>query len=292
MNGLLKLFCIVLGLLSITIILSRWRRESYREYISDEEDELLWDIVYEKKSPLQKIEFLKRDEDNTFVLLLNDEIQVHSNEYKISHNLQCSVPIERYKPKKILILGGGDLIAASFCLKYDFVESVTLVEIDSEVVKFAKENETLKKITQNVSKDKRLSIEIGDAIEYIEKTNEKFDFIIEDVEIDFTTQKSEKNRGKFLKNCLEKCKVYCGSIPDHSIEKDSKIIEHAKWNKDPKFIKLISNSEKNQFLSDLKFEKKDLELLKPLIESSNISICSYDYGEIYGIEAYLLITRN
>ena len=131
MNGLIIIM--ILSLIFIAIILSRWRRESYREYISDEEDELLWDIVYEKKSPLQKIEFLKRDEDNTFVLLLNDEIQVHSNEYKISHNLQCSVPIERYKPKKILILGGGDLIAASFCLKYDFVESVTLVEIDSEV---------------------------------------------------------------------------------------------------------------------------------------------------------------
>ena len=166
MNGLIIIM--ILSLIFIAIILSRWRRESYREYISDEEDELLWDIVYEKKSPLQKIEFLKRDEDNTFVLLLNDEIQVHSNEYKISHNLQCSVPIERYKPKKILILGGGDLIAASFCLKYDFVESVTLVEIDSEVVKFAKENETLKKITQNVSKDKRLSIEI----EIIQKSSE------------------------------------------------------------------------------------------------------------------------
>tara|TARA_B100001175_G_scaffold317863_1_gene337070 strand:- start:22499 stop:23371 length:873 start_codon:yes stop_codon:yes gene_type:complete len=287
------LIIIILSLIFIAIC-SSWykRKENSKEHYKDEENELLWDVVYEKKSPLQKIEFLKRDEDNTFVLLLNDEIQVHSNEYKISHNLQCSVPIEKYKPKKILILGGGDLIAASFCLKHDFVESVTLVEIDSEVVKFAKENETFKKITQNVSKDKRLSIEIGDAIEYIEKTNEKFDFIIEDVEIDFTTQKSEINKTKFLKNCLEKCKIYCGSIPDHSIKKDSKIIEHAKWNKDPKFIKLVSNNEKNQFLSDLKFDKKDLKLLKSLIETSNISICSYDYGDIYGIEAYLLITQN
>tara|TARA_B100000902_G_scaffold371160_1_gene396925 strand:- start:6201 stop:7070 length:870 start_codon:yes stop_codon:yes gene_type:complete len=283
---------LILSLIFIAICYSFYKKENSEEHYKDKENELLWDVVYEKKSPLQKIEFLKRDEDNTFVLLLNDEIQVHSNEYKISHNLQCSVPIEKYKPKKILILGGGDLIAAAFCLKYDFVESVTLVEIDSEVVKFAKENETFKNITQNVSKDKRLSIEIGDAIEYIDKTNEKFDFIIEDVEIDFTTQKSEINKTKFLKNCLEKCKVYCGSIPDHSIEKDSKIIEHAKWNKDPKFIKLNSNNEKNQFLSDLKFDKKDLKLLKPLIEASNISICSYDYGEIYGIEAYLLITQN
>tara|TARA_B100000073_G_scaffold348052_1_gene364774 strand:- start:48 stop:917 length:870 start_codon:yes stop_codon:yes gene_type:complete len=287
-----NLIILILSLIFIAICYSFYKKENTKEHYKDKENELLWDVVYEKKSPLQKIEFLKRDEDNTFVLLLNDEIQVHSNEYKISHNLQCSVPIEKYKPKKILILGGGDLIAAAFCLKYDFVESVTLVEIDSEVVKFAKENETFKNITQNVSKDKRLSIEIGDAIEYIDKTNEKFDFIIEDVEIDFTTQKSEINKTKFLKNCLEKCKVYCGSIPDHSIEKDSKIIEHAKWNKDPKFIKLNSNNEKNQFLSDLKFDKKDLKLLKPLIEASNISICSYDYGEIYGIEAYLLITQN
>ena len=62
---------------------------------------LEWELVYEHQSPWQKIEFLQRDEDNTFALVLNNDIQVHSNEYQLSHHLQCSIPIEKYKPKNM-----------------------------------------------------------------------------------------------------------------------------------------------------------------------------------------------
>ena len=82
---------------------------------------------------------------------MNDEIQVHSEEYALSHYLQCSLVIEKYKPKNILILGGGDLIAASYCLNYDFVDNVTLVEIDSQVVKL-KEIRFLEKLQKMLVK--------------------------------------------------------------------------------------------------------------------------------------------
>ena len=49
---------------------------------------LEWDVIYEHNSPWQKIEFFEREEDNTFALFLNDEIQVHSSEYELSHYLQ------------------------------------------------------------------------------------------------------------------------------------------------------------------------------------------------------------
>ena len=270
--------------ISISLICSL-KKESFNNHTTN--NQLLeWELVYEHQSPWQKIEFLKRDEDNTFALVLNNDIQVHSNEYQLSHYLQCSIPIEKYKPKNILILGGGDLIAASVCLKYNFVESVTLVEIDSEVVKFAKENETFQKITNNVSQNKKLKIHIGDAIEFIQNTPDKFDFIIEDVEIDFTKQKSHINRANFLKNCLLKSQIYCGSIPDHSIHKQSPILKQAK-NKTPEYITYNLET-----LSQLQFSKSDIKSLKPIIQNHTINICAYDYGNIYGIEAYLLITKN
>jgi len=251
---------------------------------------LEWDVIYEHNSPWQKIEFLEREEDNTFALFLNDEIQVHSSEYELSHYLQCSLPIEKYKPKNILILGGGDLIAASVCLKYHFVESVHLVEIDAEVVKFAKENDIFRKITNDVSQDERLTINIGDAIEFIEKTPNNYDLIIEDVEIDFTTQKSNINMGTFLKNCLQKTQVYCGSIPGHRIKADSQIMKQAK-KRDASF-KTIRREKAELLLNQLHFSKQDLHIIKPFIDKSTIKICSYDYGKIYGIEAYILISKN
>ena len=82
-----------------------------------------WNIIFEDQSDYQTIELVERNSE--FALLLNGNIQVHSNEYEISHRLQCNVPIEKFKPKNILILGGGDLIAARFCLEDKNVEKVT-----------------------------------------------------------------------------------------------------------------------------------------------------------------------
>jgi len=281
-------YILLIAFILLIIIIYSCNKESFQ---NNETNELLeWDIIYQHKSKWQDIEFLQRDEDNTWALYLNDEIQVYSKEYKISHYLQCSLPIEKYKPKNILILGGGDLIAAAFCLKYDFVESVTLVEIDSEVVRFAKENETFRQITNDVSKDKRLSIIIGDAIEYIQQTPHKYDFIIEDVEIDFTNQKSDISVGSFLKNCLEKAPIYCGSFPSHRIKDNSRIIKMSK-EKNQSYI-TIPNTDNTNILKQLHFSKKDLSIITPLILNYTIQICSYDHGKLYGTEAYLLITMK
>ena len=281
-------YIIFLSIFSLILYISIVNVESMIN--NEKKFELEWDVIYEHNSPWQKIEFLERKEDNTFALFLNDEIQVHSEEYALSHYLQCSLVIEKYKPKNILILGGGDLIAASYCLNYDFVDNVTLVEIDSQVVKFAKENPIFRKITKNVSKDKRLTINIGDAINFIEKTQNNYDLIIEDVEIDFTTQKSNINMGTFLKNCIQKSKVYCGSVPEHRIIEKSSIINQAK--KKEHSYKIVPKNAINKIFKEISFSIKDFEIIKPMINNKIVKICSYDYGKIYGIEAYILISEN
>ena len=242
-----------------------------------------YDLVYEHTSPWQKIEFFERHEDNTFALVLNDQIQVHSREYKTSHHIQCAIPIEKYKPKRILILGGGDLIAASICLKYDFVEEVTLVEIDSDVVEFAKTNTTFRKITNNASSDKRLTILIGDAIEFIKNTRNHYDFIIEDVEIDFTKQKkSTINKNTFLNLCLEKSSIYCGSIPDYDINPNSSIMKKA--TEKTKTFQRIKRKDMPKTFEDISYEFQN-----KVLKDRKVFVAAYDYGSIYGVEAYLLI---
>ena len=89
-----------------------------------------------------------------------------------------------------------------------------------------------------------------------------------------------------MKNCLLKSQIYCGSIPDHSIHKQSPILKQAK-NKIPEYITYNLET-----LSQLQFSKSDIKSLKPIIQNHTINICAYDYGNIYGIEAYLLITKN
>ena len=239
-----------------------------------------WNIIFEDQSDYQTIELVERNSE--FALLLNGNIQVHSNEYEISHKLQCSVPIEKFKPKNILILGGGDLIAARFCLEDKNVEKVTICEIDEKVVNFAKRNDIFKRITNNVSKDKRLDIVIGDAIEYVNNINQsEYDLIIEDVEIDFTNQLSKVNRGSFLMMCLNKSRVFSGTVPDHNF---------ANLDASEDF-KSVANYNKINVLKQIGFEQKDIDVVSNQIKDRNMEICVRDHGHIYGKEAYIIIHK-
>ena len=48
----------------------------------------------------------------------------------------------------------------------------------------------------------------------------------------------------------------------------------------------------NKIFKEISFSINDIEIIKPMINNKIIKICSYDYGKIYGIEAYILISEN
>lgn len=245
-----------------------------------------WNCTYKDKSQWQTIELYEKDKE--FLFMLNEQIQVYSGEYEMSHNIQCSLPVKKFRPKNILILGGGDLIAASCCLKFDFVESVTVVEIDDKVIEMVKKNNLMRKITKNAHEDKRLKIIVGDALSYIENCKIKFDMIIEDIEIDFTNQEMEMDRSTFITNCIRVAPIYIGSIPDYNVVKNSKVHQIAQ-NKTDQYHTM--NKRKQKILEDLKFDKKDIRKLRGLFKDCDISVAAYNYGVVYGDEAYLMIKK-
>jgi len=236
-----------------------------------------WKSVFKDVSKYQTIELIGKGDE--FALLLNNNIQVFSGEYDTSHKIQCHFPIKKYNPKKILILGGGDLLAAKYCLEFPQIEKVTICEIDEKVVKFAKTNEIFKEITNDISKNEKLNIEIGDAIEFVKKVKkDEYDLIIEDVEIDFTMQNQEINRGSFLKMCLEKAKVFSGTVPDHSFKNLSLERE----------FKEITD-EKHLF-KGIGFTESEFKEIKSILDDKRIEACIQNYGYIYGKEAYIVIS--
>lgn len=259
--------------------------ESFKEEI--EEDGEGWITTYKDRSPWQTIELLEKDDK--FIFMLNDQIQVYSEEYKTSHAIQCSIPVKKFRPKKILILGGGDLIAASCCLKYDFVESVTVVEIDGKVVEMVKKNKLMKKITKSAYEDKRLNIVVGDALSYIEKCEDNFDMIIEDIEIDFTKQETNMERSVFIQNCLRVAPIYVGSIPDYNIKNKSQVVEIANKRKKKYYT---MNGRKTELLEELNFSNSDIQNIEALLSKCDLSVAAYDYGKVYGCEGYLMIKKN
>lgn len=82
-------------------------------------------------------------------------------------------------PKKVLILGGGEGATIREVLRWNTVEKVAMVDIDGEVVEACREH--LPEMHANAFDDPRLELVIGDAIKFVEETQEKWDVVISDL---------------------------------------------------------------------------------------------------------------
>ena len=80
---------------------------------------------------------------------------------------------------RALIIGGGDGGAAEELLKHPSIESVTLVELDGEVVEVAKK--WFGKIHNGVFDNRKLRVLIDDGMKFLAETTEKFDLIALDL---------------------------------------------------------------------------------------------------------------
>jgi spermidine synthase len=82
------------------------------------------------------------------------------------------------KAKEVLIVGGGDCGIAEEVLKHKSVARLTQVEIDASVVEFAKEH--FPEFTKPVLGNKRFDLVIDDGMNFVAKTDRRFDVIIVD----------------------------------------------------------------------------------------------------------------
>jgi len=144
--------------------------KKYGFYFSFEE-------VYSKKSDFQQIT-IGDSEAFGRILFLDSNIQLSEADEFIYHESLIHVPMCMTDAKKVLILGGGDLCALREILKHP-VEKVVMVELDGEVIETAKKY--LAEINKRSWEDPRTEIKIGNALDYIKETDEKFDIIVSDL---------------------------------------------------------------------------------------------------------------
>jgi spermidine synthase len=113
------------------------------------------------------------------VLMLDGATQVTSSDEFVYHEMMTHVPILAHGgAREILIVGGGDCGIAEEILKHKTVARVTQVEIDASVVEFSKEH--FPEFTGPVLSDPRFDLIIDDGINYVAKTDRRFDVIIVD----------------------------------------------------------------------------------------------------------------
>lgn len=133
-----------------------------------------------KRTPHQNIRVFENPRLGT-VLMHDDTVQLTTADAFMYHEMMVHVPLFAHgNAKRVLIIGGGDCGIAREVLKHPGVEYVLQVEVDSVVVEIARKY--LPEFTEPVFDDqrKRFGLLIGDGMDFVLKTKERFDVIIVD----------------------------------------------------------------------------------------------------------------
>ncbi|HTJ50864.1 MAG TPA: polyamine aminopropyltransferase [Cyclobacteriaceae bacterium] len=136
-------------------------------------------IIFAKSSPYQRI-ILTRNA-NELRLYLNGNLQFSSmDEYRYHESLVHPGLASLKEPKNILVMGGGDGLAVREILKYNSVESITLVDLDKAVTELFKSGSLLTALNQNSLSSPKIKVINEDAFVWIKNQNKQFDFIVVD----------------------------------------------------------------------------------------------------------------
>lgn len=162
-------FILLAGFISADSFVELWSKEIYSDR-----------VIFTKQTPYQKIVITRNKDDVR--LFLNGNLQFSSiDEYRY-HEPLVHVPLSFVKAnKRVLILGGGDGLAARELLKHPEVEQITIVDLDPEITRISRQNNWIAAINQNSLENKKVKVLNQDAFVYIKKGTELFHIIIADL---------------------------------------------------------------------------------------------------------------
>lgn len=113
------------------------------------------------------------------VLMLDGVCQLTTLDEFVYHEMMAHVPLMALsRPKRVLVVGGGDGGVLREVLKHPTIEKATLCEIDRSVVDLSLAH--YPEIAGGSLDDPRTDLVIADGLKYVAQTKEKFDAIIVD----------------------------------------------------------------------------------------------------------------
>jgi len=164
-------------------------------------------VLYRKKTKYQEILVFENDFFGR-VLALDNLIMITTKDEFIYHEMLSHIPMKSHpNPKSVLIIGGGDGGTLREVLKYP-IDKAYLVEIDEEVINVSKV--FFPELSKSFD-DQRVKVIIMDAIEWVKKSNEKFDVVLIDSTDPFGIAEGliSENFLKNVKNLMNNNSVIC-----------------------------------------------------------------------------------
>ena len=154
---------------------TRWADEEYQGIVRT--GFRLKRRLFKGKSPFQSVEVVETSGHGK-LLLIDGMTMVSERDEFVYHEMIAHVPLFLHpKPRRVLVIGGGDGGTVREVLRHRSVERCVLVEIDGLVVEACR-----KHIPSTAAKlsDKRCVVRIEDGVKFVRETSERFDAVIVD----------------------------------------------------------------------------------------------------------------
>jgi len=158
--------------------MTRWVDETLHDhfrfrFIADE-------VFFESQTEHQHL-IIFHNETFGRVMMLDGVIQVSEADEFIYHEMLAHTPLFALgldKPRRVLIIGGGDGGVLREGLRHEAVERAVLCEIDQSVIDMCRDH--LPMISRGAYDDPRTEIVIADGTKLVAETDERFDVVIVD----------------------------------------------------------------------------------------------------------------
>ena len=152
---------------------NRWVLQAEQRYFGDP-------VVFESHSPYQRLVVTQWKDDTR--LYINGNLQFSSRDEARYHEALVIPAMQMAAAhKNILILGGGDGLAAREIFKFPDVQKVTLVDLDPDMTKTFQTSAKLVALNHNSLNHSKMHIINADAAKWLENTHDKFDVIVIDL---------------------------------------------------------------------------------------------------------------
>lgn len=138
------------------------------------------EVVLSKQSSYQNIVLTRWNKD--IRLFLNGNLQFASVDEHRYHEALVHVPMNATTHReKVLVLGGGDGLAAREILKYQDVVRIDIVDLDAAVTDLAKNHPVFRQLNQQSFDHPKIHVINEDAYKFVEKSSDVYNVVIIDL---------------------------------------------------------------------------------------------------------------
>lgn len=115
-------------------------------------------------------------------LYLDHQPQFSSDSASLYHETMVfgAMNLNKTEPTNVLVLGGGDGLVVSELLKFEFVKSIELVELDEVMINLANSDPRFTELNKYSLSSPRVSVVVDDAYKYVKLSRKKYDAIFID----------------------------------------------------------------------------------------------------------------